>query len=274
MNDIFQQIFSFDEKRGKKSLPGAVRDSIGNSGIRRAVIGWMLSENPSGVGVFVPTRLTRFQADVAGFWSEPVKRNGKKILYPVKTVVIETKVSRGQCWPDCAKKDTLLPMLKEEKGKKKKLEKLIRQDEPDLNLNDNLFPDIEAWNYSLSKNKEYHQCCRAIEEIEAALYDGSHFEKIRKALIADFLYLAVPAGMVSEHEIADGWGLLYVNKDMSVNVIKTADDWECPMENKLHLVQNISSSNMKSFLFAAGINLDKNGKAKFVKLPKRRRGQV
>ncbi|HJO92021.1 MAG TPA: hypothetical protein QF753_01365 [Victivallales bacterium] len=246
-------------------------DDISAKDIRRAVIGWLMEQEPSGTGLMVPTRISRFRADAAAFWSKPIRKNGKNILYPVKSVIVEVRHNREECWPDCAKKNQMLPILKSEKKRRKDIEKNIRETEPELQLNDNLFPEFESWNYSLSSNKEYHECCNKINELEHSLYNGSRFERVREALLADFLYLAVPAGAVHKHEIADGWGLLYINENLTVTIEKEADNWQCPLENKYHLVQNISKSCMKSLFFSQGINIDKKGNTRFIRPPRRRR---
>ena len=276
MDDDYQLIFNFErkieddnvlKKKGKPSFS----EVISFKDMRRAIVAWLLPEEPSGMGSMVPTRISRFQADVAAFWSKSIRQQGRKILYPVKTVIVEIRHDREQCWPDCAAKNELLPMLRAEKEKRDKLETVVREKEPELKLDDNLFPEYESWNYAHSNNKEYHKCRDRINEIELALYNGSRFDKIRQAQLADHLFLAVPAGSVHPHELADGWGLLYISDNFEVELIKEPDDWNCPMENKLHLVQNISAACLKNLLFTNGINVDKKGNSNFVRLPRRRR---
>jgi ABC-type ATPase with predicted acetyltransferase domain len=81
----------------------------------------------------------------------------------------------------------------------------------------------------------------------------------------------VPFGSVHPHELADGWGLLYVKEDMNVDLIREPDSWDCPEKNKLHLVQNIAISVSKSHLFAHGIQEKSDGKVYFTPIPRRRR---
>ncbi len=274
MDDDYQLTFNFDRKKENDRIfkeNSSETEVISFKDMRRAIVGWLLPDEPSGMGAMVPTRISRFQADVAAFWSKSIRQQGRKILYPVKTVIVEIRHDREQCWPDCAAKNELLPMLRVEKEKRESLEAIVRESEPELKLDDNLFPEYESWNYAHSKNKEYRKCRDRINEIERALYNGSRFERIRQAQLADHLFLAVPAGSVHPHELADGWALLYVSDNFNVKLIKEPDDWNCPIENKLHLVQNISASCLKNLLFTNGINIDKNGKSRFVRLPRRRR---
>lgn len=236
--------------------------------MKRAILGWLISEIPTGIGVKVPTRVSKFCADVAAFWSSPGK---KRLMQPDKTVIVEIRRSREQCWPDCSRQEELLPLLIEQKELKKSLETEIRNTEPELKDSDTLFPEYESWSYSESKNKKYHKCLSQIERIEHALYKGSRFEQIRRAHVADYLYLAVPEGTVNPNELADGWGLINIKSDLSITVVKDAETWECPVPNRLHLAQNIAASSRDSLLFSFGVNKRKDGTPYFTKIPKRRR---
>ena len=214
VNDDIKESIDSEKIENKADAEISINNekTLSSKDMRRAILGWILDHKPTGVGLQVPARISKFLADVAAFWSMPISINGKKYLAPVKTVVIEIRNNREHCWPDFGSKDELLQLLKEKKAEKKQIQKYIRTSEPELKMDDNLFSEYENWNYRKSKNKEYHACLNKVDEIEIALYNGSKFEKIRRAEIADYLYLAVPEGEVEEHELADGWGLLYIKK--------------------------------------------------------------
>ncbi len=268
MSSEFQPTFTFSDA-AQKFEPA--EKSLGTGEIRRAALAWLVKGQPTGIGLLAPTRISRFQADVAAFWSKPVKRGGVKTLQPVKTVIIEVRNDREACWPDCARKDELLPLLRKEKERKRVLETEIRAKEPELQNTDTLFSEFESWDYAKTRDKRYHQSLGKIEEIERSLYNGSRFEKIRRARLADYLYLAVPRGAVHPNELADGWGLLFVDDSFEIELIKEADSWECPVENKLHLVQTIAMSSLKSVLFANGVLVSPENEIKLLPLPRRRR---
>ena len=166
MKDDYQLTFNFENSKTFDTKGKSLTADITSfKDMRRATVGWLLPEAPSGIGLMVPTRVSRFQADVAAFWSKLVRRQEHKILYPVKTVIVEIRHDREQCWPDCAAKNKLLPILRREKEKRKEFEAVIRVNEPELKLDDNLFPEYENWNYAYSNNKEYHKCKDRINEI-------------------------------------------------------------------------------------------------------------
>lgn len=241
-------------------------DKVSPKQLQRAVLGWLVPQKPTGVGVNVPTRFSRFQADIAAFWSKPRRKH----LVPGKTMIVEIRRNRQQCWPHCANHNELLPELKKLKSIKNSLEADIRRNEPELKDTDNLFDEFETWRYEESKNQEYHKCRRDIEIVEQALYQGSRFERIRQSHLADLLYLAVPENSVHPHEIADGWGLLFIS-GFNVKVVKEAENWNCPEENKFHFIQQIAASDKKHLLFAHGIRADRESKPIFTPVPHRRR---
>jgi hypothetical protein len=165
----------------------------------------------------------------------------------------------------------MLVPLREKKAEKKMIESEIRLNEPELRETDTLFEEYGSWNYAESRNNDYKKCLKSVKLLENALYQGSRFERIAQANVADFLYLAVPNGAVQASELAEGWGLLYINADKSVEVVKEADDMRCAELAKAHLAFNIATSCAKSMLFSEGIVISKNGKPSFTPIPKRRR---
>ncbi len=265
--ETMQLVFEFDEipSVAEKKAEYPSKERFSQLNFKRSVMAWIVKNNPSGLGVMVPTRFSKYQADVAAFWSHPVKG---RFLMPYKTLIVETRNNREDCWPDCSNKDEVLSSLKERKDEKRRLEAEIRNMEPNLKDTDNLFNEYESWNYLGSKNRKYHRCLKSIESLDHALYKGSRFEQIMRAHVANNLYLAVPAGIVHADEMADGWGLIYVHDDMKIQVVKEAEERECPECNRLHLVQNIASSCMKPMLHSFGIRQIPDGKTYFTKIPR------
>jgi hypothetical protein len=261
---------NFKGTRGKKKYLGlfSTRSAVLSPlSMRQAVLLWIAKQKPTGIGIDVPTRFSKFMADAAAFWSSPSK---KKIYLPKKIMIVEIRRDREECWPDCAKHQSLLGNLLLQKELKRKIEIEIRKEEPELKDNDTLFNEYENWQYKKSKNEKYHKCLKKIEDIEHSIYKGSFFERIRAAHVADNLYIAVPKGVIHADELADGWGLLYIEKDLTVSVEKEADNWDCENENRLHLIQNIAASSLKSSLYTQGINIDGNGKFFLTSPPHRR----
>lgn len=239
--------------------------------IKRALLGWLLTQKPDGLAVSVPTRFSKYRVDIAAFWSS----RGRRRLRPAKTALIEILHDRKSFWPSISGKDDLHSLLKEKKALKAELETRIRSEEPYLRDSDMLFEDMENWDYKSSHNKEYHKCLKEMEKIEKAVYKGSRFERLRAAGVADCLYLAAPAGSVRQHDMAEGWGLLYVAPDMGVSLICEAECRPCKDADRLHLIQNIAASAKSSVLFSFGVRETAGPRPgpEFTPVPRRRRSR-
>lgn len=235
--------------------------------LQRASLAWLASLNPTAAAMRVPTRLAKFRAGAAAFWSSPGRH---RLLQPDLTVVVEARLSRDDCWPECSDTDVILPSYRECQANRRSLEESIRKNEPFLLDSDVLFPEIEYWNYEGTENPEYRPCLEKLAEFESALYRGSRFERIRQGEVANELYLAVPDGLIDPDELAEGWGLLYVFPDMHVELIRKAAHYECPQEHMLHLSQNIAASSLRDVLFAHGIYQEADGKISYRRPPKLR----
>ncbi len=276
-NDIqltFEFMKDFSPPPSKEKVKKKYKHEISNTtekDLRRSVIAWILKSKPSGLGYTVPTRIVKYKAGIAAFWARSETKKGKKTLFPCKTAIIEIRTEKDNCIAECGNNSDIKKSLMMEKERKSGLEAQIRNSEPELKLTDNLFSDIESWDYHRTKNHDYSRCCLKIEKLERALNKGSRFERIRQSLLADYLYLAVPKGVTTPQKLVDGWGLLYINEDLSVDLVSPPENWNCPLENKLHLVQNIAKSNIPVICFANGLNLDKNGTSKFLRIPRKRR---
>lgn len=244
--------------------------------LRRAVMAWLVRQGAAGLAAQTPTRVSKFKADVAAFWNQPVPSRGRegprRILAPCRTMIVETRRYRQDCWPEISNSAELLPEYRECKQQRLGLEAEIRQTEPHLRRGDALFEEYTEWDYDESENTAYHRVRRQQHRLAQALYNGSRFESIRNAGLADYLYLAVPAKTVHPHEVADGWGLLWVANDLSVQLVAKAEEQHCEQDRRLHLVQNIASSARENVLFANGVRQLGNG-CQFTPPPRRRRAR-
>ncbi|MCP3966390.1 MAG: hypothetical protein GY750_09570 [Lentisphaerae bacterium] len=235
--------------------------------LRQAVLRWLVSRKPTGIGVKVPTRIRKYQVEAAAFWSvqDKLKKRAEK------TALVEVCNDRDHCWPDCSDLDTLLRNIRELKEEKQQLEEIIRAKEPELKERDTLFDEFQRWNYSASRNRKYQKCIKQIDRAHHSLYKGSRLELIRQAHVADFIYVAVPEGVIHPHELVDGWGLLYITPNGEITEEKKAQRQTCSLDSRMHLIQNIAASCMNSALFANGVNLRNNGEVFLTKPPRRRR---
>lgn len=241
--------------------------------LRRGVLRWLVeSEHPTGFALDVVTRIARFHADLGAFWSVPVRNHAQEgptqVWEPTRTCIVQCYLTREECWPDCSRSQELVPQLKGLKEQLRALEGNIRQDEPELRDGGSLFDEYAVWRYAETGNPDYHRLRREIDRTEQAIYQGSQFERIRRAALADHLYLAVPAGLIQPEELAEGWGLLWVDPELKVDIALPAEERKCLPGNRLHLVQNIAAAGADAVAFAMGVRQQKDGTAFFVQPPR------
>ncbi len=275
-----QLLFNLANTRGdaatRASTPGR-KGGMSNARIkqnmRRAVVCWLQNQDaPLGIATDTVTRVSRFKADLAAFWSRslrnPQKEGPSRILQPVKTAIFQCYTERDECWAECTHSAGILPRLHDCKERRTALESEIRRQEPELKDTNTLFEEYAQWNYDKTRNRAYHRLQRDIQSLEHALLKGTRFEQIRAAQVADVLYLAVPSGLVSADELADGWGLLWVQPDLTVTLKREAEWRDCLPGNRLHLVQNIAAAASKDMLYARGIRATTEGKYYLTRPPR------
>jgi len=243
--------------------------------LRRAVLRWFMEQErpPTGLASDVATRISRYRADVAAFWSRsrrnPHGLGPRLLLVPEQTAIVQCHVERDECWPDCTRAMELLPELKALRDRLREIEERIRKKEPYLREDASLFEDMAQWRYEETKDREWHRVRRQIEKCEHALYHGTKFERIRSAALADVLFVAVPSGVVQPEELADGWGLLWVDEKLKVSVVSEPTPRECLPEHRMHLVQNIAAAAAGSVLALNGVRSRQRSRKWYFTLPPR-----
>lgn len=246
---------------------------IGRNELRQAVLGFLAARGASALAAEV--RLHRLRG-ILGAAATVIEPAGKKRLNRAKSVtVVEFYTDRSACLPDCADHDSMLEKLRELEQRKLEFEAAIRRDEPYLKISGDLFADGECANYDYraSKIHPYAALLRTIERSRHNLFRGSRMENIRRANSADFLYLAVPENLVEPHELAPGWGLIYVMDDLSCVVAAEAP---CQREYvsdaaRNHLALNIARAAMDNVMLANGVRF--TGEVEFFAIPRRRRSR-
>lgn len=118
---VFQFEFDFsdeeeDDFEASQEIDSSSLTTPSRRLLRRAALAWLVGEEADGLALQVPTRISRFKADAAGVWCEAVKNTAgvgpRQILSPYKTVVIECRCGREDCWPDCTNSHELSPQLR------------------------------------------------------------------------------------------------------------------------------------------------------------------
>lgn len=243
--------------------------SLTETGLRRAVLGFLAAMKPDGLGIRFLSPVPRLRADAGAFFLAP----GCRTPAVVRSVLVMFCLHREDYCLDKAEKTALKASLDAEREKKSALEEMLKEREPGLK-DDSLFDETRTWDFSKTKNRRYHACLHRIEKLEYSISRGSKFDHLLCEQAANEFYLAVPSGLISLSEAPAGWGLLAVGDDFSVQTLLEAPRHECPPENQSAFALRTVSTNVKAFLFAHGIALAEDGAARFYPLPRRRRSYL
>lgn len=233
--------------------------------IRIAAAGFLAQLKPDGLGIDIRTRISRLKADAGAFFLSA----GRKTVDVARTILVVTSLDRDDCWIDASRKADLLAALTAAKEEKTAIEEELKTKEPDLK-DDSLFPESQIWDFSRAKSRKYHSCLRKIERLEHAIYHGSKFERLMYEKTADEFYLVVPKGLITACELPEQWGLVYVNDDASIEVVREAEKCECFPAARTDFALRVTAGSAADFMLANGISL-KDGAVRFHPRPKHRK---
>ena len=246
------------------------RETLTQSVLRRAVAAFLAAQEPAGLAMRVPSRISRYLVDAAAFWVDRTGSGRNMVSRVSRTVAVDVFTDRGECLPECAGAAELARELRELRAARMRMEARIRENEPWLAVGGELFAEFRTFDYASSSDAEYQKLMRRHSRVQHALFKGSRLEKVRAAGVADYLYIAVPAHVVEPEEIADGWGLLHVYPDGGIRVARVATRQNCSAESRLHLAFNIAACSVESVLFREGVSVDRRGRIRLCRPPRRR----
>lgn len=236
--------------------------------ITRAALAFLASLKVDGAAVRVPTALSRVKADAAAF----ILQAGKHTPSVYCTIIAQTCMERSKCVTNRAELEILEGNLDAENVIRESIEAELRLNEPEL-CDCSLFPESASWNYTATRNRQYHACLKRIGKIESALEHSSFPARLAAEQKASEFYLVTPENLVTADEICPDWGLVYVKDDMSFRVIREAAFHECSQDALTAFCLRIAASSTNDILFANGININDSGEVELRPIPKRRRSK-
>jgi hypothetical protein len=134
--------------------------------------------------------------------------------HPPRTALFECKQARADLLKDAraetATRERLAGLLARRAG----LEALIVEHRPDLRRGETLFPEFDSFDPAGLRHETYAAVIDEIAMLQRRLLLGVKFEKLRRYLAADALYLVVEDGIFAVDEIPAGWGLLVRQGDV------------------------------------------------------------
>jgi hypothetical protein len=144
---------------------------------------------------------SRFRVDLAAI------RLDRRQSEPT-VAVFECKQSRGDLERDNQRQSELKAKLKTLQERREKLECLLAVHYPSLRTSDSLFPEWATFDFSAIDHPAYRQTVRKIACIHRQLFDNTKFDLVTRYRLGNLHYLVTTPGLLQEHEVPLGWGLL------------------------------------------------------------------
>ncbi len=171
--------------------------------------------------------IARHRVDVAGYldplpknrgvleeWETAGRGSGSDLKLErgdrAKSIIIECKQSRSDFLSDSRDTDELLSERDRLNRVRAVLEEqIVKVSEPQLRRSGSrLFAELEEWDFGKSRIASYRGVLNDLRRIEERLYGERKFWTMAHYRLADWLYLAAPAGIIRPREVPPGWGLL------------------------------------------------------------------
>jgi hypothetical protein len=158
-----------------------------------------------------------------------------------RTALFECKQARADLLKDSRAENDTRERLAGLLARRAKLEELIAEHRPDLRRGETLFPDFDSIDTSGLRHETYAAVTDEIAMLQRRLLHGVKFEKLRRYVAADALYLVVEEDIFAADEIPAGWGLLLRHEDQ-LTLERPPLQLAAAPEARLGLLENIAVS--------------------------------
>jgi len=152
---------------------------------------------------------SRFRVDVAAIRVD-------RLQSEPTVAVFECKKSREDLDRDNRRHSELKTKLNTLQERRDKLELLLAVHYPSLRTSDSLFPEWATFDFSAIEHVAYRQTVQKIARIHRQLYDNIKFDLMTRYKLGNLHYLVTPPGLLAEHEVPLGWGLLEMDGKQSI----------------------------------------------------------
>jgi hypothetical protein len=133
------------------------------------------------------------------------------------------------------------------------LERHLKIHCPSLVKGDGLWPEYETAAFERSDHPPYLKILKALATLSRRLHGQMKMENFFKWNAANLHYLVVEPGLVADHEIPIGWGLLV--RDGERLVLRVRPELrDIPEETRLGLLHRVAADGAKATSREAGAN--------------------
>jgi hypothetical protein len=146
----------------------------------------------------------RFRLDVGAFRAPARREMGQ----PGTAAAFECKASRTDLIRDSRQSARLDARLRALTERRRELEAALGLHLPSLRRGDALWPEYETFSFGEAGHAAYGKVMRELATLARQLHGETKLETLRRWQAANLHYLVAEPGLIEEHEMPAGWGLL------------------------------------------------------------------
>ena len=156
------------------------------------------------------------------------------------TAIFECKQARSDFLNDGRRSALLAERLRILHARKERHERRLLLHYPSLRNGETLFAEYDSYDFARSGDELYLRDIAQLRTAARQLHEQTKFEKLREWQSANLHYLVVEDGLVRNHELPDGWGLL-VRRERGLE-LRVKPLWYDPPESaRLTMLQQIAA---------------------------------
>lgn len=234
-------------------MPGP--ESPAHLELKRLSMIWAQANGYSVAATEVSLPNLRFRIDVAAYRPGSVRllhyddlRKRNRWLNHASlglTAVFECKANRPDLIRDCRQAIQLSEKIRILTETKIEMERHLKITSPSLLNGDGLWPEYETAAFEKCTDIVYQRTVRALKTLRFQIQGQTKMENLLKWKAANLHYLVVEEGIVRDHEVPPGWGLL-VRTGNRLEVKALPEFQEIPPESKLLFLHRVAAAGTKS----------------------------
>jgi len=195
-------------------------------GLKALAAAWAAREGMPFVAPEVSFPHRRFKVDVAAC-SPSLKAPSRQPVPHISSVlkaaaIFECKQARSDLIRDSKEQARLSEKLKRMETRRQEMESRMQIHLPHLANGEALFPEFDSYRLREHRHAPYTKLIREIRIAKKGVIEGTKFDRLYRYRLANLHYLVTEDGLLEEHEVPTGWGLLIRRGDILELVLKPA----------------------------------------------------
>lgn len=233
----------------------ASSESLAHLKLKRLSLIWAQANGYPIASTEVSLPNLRFRLDAAAYRPGSVRllkydetrRVNRYVTSPTIGIAaaFECKANRADLLRDCRHSVQLLEKIQVLEETRVQHEARLRIQSPSLLKGDALWPEYETVAFEAVSDIEYLKTLRILKTLRLQVHGQTKMENLMKWNAANLHYLVVEAGIVKDHEIPWGWGLLVRNGEQ-LELQRLPEFQDIPEESRLSFLHRIAAAGTKS----------------------------